>query len=427
MSPRRGSMVRRLGVVATVVLLAGTIDWHPRPAYRHAHAEEVASGPERKQLWTCGMHPEVIRDAPGLCPICHMKLTPLVPSGGTPTAVVIDPVVVQNMGLRLAAARVGTLRRTIRATAYLDQAEPNIRDVNLRVSGWIEKLEADTVGMHVEAGAPIFELYSPELQVAVEELIAGTRLGATHGGEGAGVPSEARKALLQSTRRKLELFGLTPAQIDRLARLATAPRTITFTSPITGHVTEKLVVAGAAVKAGERVLQIVDHSTLWLDVQIHAGDLPAVRLGQTITATIEGSNREVEGVVIFVHPHVDPATRAATVRARVANPDLTLRPGMYATARIDGTTTDEAVLVPREAVIDTGRRQLVFVAMADGKFEPRDVAIGATGDDGQVQILRGVAAAEQVVTSGQFLLDAESRTQEAIQKYLAERRPAARP
>jgi Cu(I)/Ag(I) efflux system membrane fusion protein/cobalt-zinc-cadmium efflux system membrane fusion protein len=100
---------------------------------------------------------------------------------------------------------------------------------------------------------------------------------------------------------------------------------------------------------------------------------------------------------------------------------------MYATARIDGTTTDEAVLVPREAVIDTGRRQLVFVALADGKFEPRDVAVGATGDDGQVQILRGVAAAEQVVTSGQFLLDAESRTQEAIQKYLAERRPAARP
>lgn len=395
---------------------------------QHTHEATPAELAPKKQLWTCGMHPQIIRDEPGLCPICHMKLTP-VASSGTPSgggAIVIDPVMVQNMGVRVAEARRADLTRTIRATAYLDQAEPNIRDVNLRVSGWIETLQADTVGMHVEAGAPLFELYSPELQVAVEELIASRRVGTRGGPRGSGDGSVGATegavgaTLVQAARRKLERYGLRTAEIERLASLERAPRTVTFTSPITGHVTEKLVVAGAAVKAGDRVLQIVDHSTLWLDVQVHPQDLPGLAMGSIVTATVEGATAPVRGEVFFVHPHLDADIRTATVRARIPNPEMLLRPGMYATATIEATVARGVLVVPREAVIDTGRRRLAFVVAGKGRFEPREVGVGESGDDGLVAITHGIHEGERVVTSGQFLLDAESRTQEAIQKHLAD-------
>lgn len=421
---RTRSALSRVAVAVgiTLALVATRSPWSAPSADEHRH--DVTDADAEKPLWTCGMHPEVIRDEPGLCPICHMKLTPLgnESSAGPGGAIRIDPVIVQNVGIRVAVVRRADVARGIRATGTLEEAESNVHDVNLRVSGWVERLYADTVGMHVEAGAPLFELYSPELQVAVDELIASRRGSEADGAAG------ARAMLVQATRRKLERYGLRSSEIDRLAVLPQAPRTVTFTSPVTGHVTERRVVAGAAVQAGERVLRIVDHSTLWLDAQVHPEDLPLVALGTTLTARIEGARGgDVEGVVGFVHPHVDPRTRTATVRARIPNPDLSLRPGMYATVRIAATVATDALVVPREAVIDTGTRQLLFVAADGGRFEPREVSVGETGDDGVVEVRRGVTEGERVVTSGQFLLDAESRTQEAIRKHLAERAPAGAP
>lgn len=410
-------MSRRLStlVLGALLLASGPLDRAVAQEHRHDGPEDRPTA--KRQLWTCGMHPQILRDEPGLCPICHMKLTPVVTDVGAPTdgAVVINPTMVQNMGVRFAEVRRADLARAIRATGYLDQAEPNVRDVNLRVSGWIEALHADTVGVHVEAGAPLFELYSPELQVAVDELIASRRAGSADAGVAA--------TLVQAARRKLERYGLRAAEIDRLAVLDRAPRTVTFTSPITGHVTEKLVVAGAAVKAGDRVMQIVDHSMLWLDLQVHPQDLPAVAIGNTVAATVEGASEPVEGEIFFVHPHLDPDTRTATVRARIPNPGLRLRPGMYATARLRSTVAHGALVVPREAVIDTGRRRFAFVALGGGRFAPRDVVLGESGEDGLVAVTSGLGEGERVVISGQFLLDAESRTQEAIQKYLAVEHP----
>lgn len=419
MSTHRSGPRRAARLALAVLLAVGGIAMAGEAQHPHGSVPEERA--PRKPLWTCGMHPQIIRDEPGLCPICHMKLTPLASADTSSDsgAIVIDPVMVQNMGVRVAAARRADLTRTIRATAYLDQAEPNVRDVNLRVSGWIETLHADTVGMHVEAGAPLFELYSPELQVAVEELIASRRAGPRDGSVGA-TERAVGATLVQAARRKLERYGLRVGEIERLAALDRAPRTVTFTSPIAGHVTEKLVVAGAAVKAGERVLQIVDHSTLWLDVQVHPQDLPGVAIGSTVTATVEGAAAPVRGEVFFVHPHLDADVRTATVRARIPNPAMLLRPGMYATATIAATVARGALVVPREAVIDTGRRRLAFVVAGEGRFEPREVGVGESGDDGLVAITSGIRDGERVVTSGQFLLDAESRTQEAIQKHLAD-------
>jgi multidrug efflux pump subunit AcrA (membrane-fusion protein) len=362
-----------------------------------------AAGPAAaKRLWTCGMHPQVLRDAPGNCPICGMELTP-VETGRGP-GVTIDPAVVQNMGVRTATVVEDALRTTVRAAGALEEAEPARHDVNLRVSGWVTRLYANVEGIHVTKGMPLFELYSPEVQVAVGELIAARRAGAP---------------LYATVAGKLRLWDLQPAEIERLAALERAPETVTFTSPVNGHVVVKSIVEGGAVQAGQQVLRIVDHSSLWLTAQVFEQQLPLVRLGQPATATLPAMpGRVFTGEVLFVHPHVDPMTRTAMVRFVIPNPDLALRPGMYATVEIAAEVAARALLVPRESVIDTGTRRVVFLAREAGHFEPREVTTGATGNDGMVQVLSGLAAGETVVTSGQFLLDAESRFQEAIQKHL---------
>lgn len=448
--------------------------------------DENANG--SKQLWTCGMHPQVIQDHPGDCPICHMKLTPLkmddggAAAGGldnsgtgkgmstdSPTTaerkikywwdpmlsppyisdkpgkspmgmdlipvyedevsagagVTIDPAVVQNMGVRVAAVEVRPFGRSIRAVGYLDEAEPAIHDINLRVSGWIQRLQSDIEGMHLERGDPLFDLYSPELQVAIGELITARRVS-TAVRKQYDIPGSSDQTVFQDAERKLELLGLSRAQIDTLAKLDRAPETVTFTSPITGHLTEKMVVAGAAVKAGDRVLRIVDHSTLWIDAQIYEQDLPFIKLGQKVTAKIASRpGNAIEGEVIFIHPHVDMMTRTAKVRMAIPNPSLTLRPGMYATLYVQVERAERAVMAPREAVIDSGTRQITFVASGGGHFEPRNVTMGLAGDDGMVQIIEGLAPGESVVVSGQFLLDSESRLREAIRKFLHEKQQMA--
>jgi Cu(I)/Ag(I) efflux system membrane fusion protein len=450
---------------------AGTGDRlpHTRGVGGHADVRDSAT-----QLWTCGMHPQVIQEEPGFCPICGMELTPLradpgiAPAGerrilywwdpmmdppyiserpgkspmgmelvpvyedevSAGAAVTIDPVVVQNMGVRVATVREGPLRATIRAVGFVEEAQPNQHDVNLRVSGWIERLYADTEGMHIQRGASLFELYSPELQVGVEELIAARRArAALRDGTDPGARSAA-EALQDAARRKLLLWGLTEEQVERLKRLEHAPRTVPFFSPITGHLVEKEVVEGAAVTAGMRVLRIVDHRTLWLDAQVFERHLPFIKLGQEVTATVPAlPGREFGGAIIFIHPHIDEMTRTALVRIELPNDELLLRPAMYATAEIRAELLVRALLVPREAVIDTGTRQIAFVPLEYGRFEPRRVKLGAAGDGGLVQVLEGLAPGERVVTSGQFLLDAESRLQEAIQKHLRERlmKPGAGP
>jgi RND family efflux transporter MFP subunit len=454
-------------VVALLVGLAAGAIWHgPLTAVFHSHKHAAATA--AKQLWTCSMHPQVIKDEPGLCPICHMQLTPLkgdagssqgkpassaerkikyywdpmmnppyisdkpgkspmgmdlVPvfedrvSGGT--SVTIDPVVVQNMGVRVAKVTTGTITREVRAIGYLDEAQSNVRDVNLRVSGWVEKLHADTVGMALSKGAPLFELYSPEVQVAADELIAARKSLESLGSNADSLAKKTAQTLFDATRLKLEQWGLGAEQVEKLSKLDQPPRSVTFTSPIDGYLTQKMVVQGASVKSGDTVLRIVDLSNVWLDSQVYAQDLPFVRIGGTVSATVEGlPGKPFEGKVIFIQPELDPQTRTATVRIALPNMELTLRPGMYATARIQTTIAKDATLVPREAIIDTGTRQVVFVSAGEGKFEPRQVKVGAEGEGGVVQVLAGLTAGESVVSSGQFLLDAESRMREAVQKHL---------
>jgi RND family efflux transporter MFP subunit len=411
----------RIGVAVIGVAVAGLFLARRDPLV--GNFVEGTTAPDR--LWTCGMHPQVIQDHPGRCPICGMELTPL--DVGNRSAerhhahaagadVVVDPVVVQKMGVRLAPVVEGTLETPVRAVGVLAEAEPSRHDVNLRVSGWIERLPAHTEGMHLAVGDPLFELYSPELEAAVAELIAARR---ARDGLGSTVSGRATtERVLAAAERKLRLYGVAADEVARLMRLEHPPRTVTFRSPIRGHLVSKEVVEGAAVQAGARVMRIVDHSQLWLDARVFEQDLPLVRIGQRVRATLTALPGDVvKGEVIFIHPHIDETTRTAMVRIVVPNPTLMLRPGMYANTEIDTAAESATLLLPREAVIDTGVRQIAFVARGDGRFEPRRLTLGIEAE-GVVQVLAGLTAGEQVVTSGHFLLDAESRTREAIAKYL---------
>lgn len=443
---------------------------------------DAGSDVAKKQLWTCGMHPQVIQDHPGDCPICHMKLTPLATgdvsssnaamttgdvgvkkddrrvkywhdpmmnppyisdrpgkspmgmdlepvyeSSETSTTIVIEPAIVQNMGVRTVVATRGALTQRVRAAAFLVEPESARTDVNLRVSGWIERLYADTDGIAVRKGEPLFDLYSPDLRLALEELIAARRADApsfSHKTTDGDTPIQATtKALIAATETRLETLGLAPDQIEQLGALEHAPATVTFTSPIDGIVVEKAnIFKGSSVMTGQRVLRLADRSTMWVEARVPAGMIWGVRIGQQASIGVDGlGSPEIRGEIIFIHPNVDEVTRTALVRIAVPNSQGLLRAGMYAVASINTDSVDEATIVPREAVIDTGESQLVFVSTGRGRFEPRRVVLGASGDDGLVQVVSGIEPGENVVASGQFLLDSESRLREAIAKFLERR------
>jgi RND family efflux transporter MFP subunit len=418
-----------------------------------------------RQLWTCGMHPQVIQDHPGFCPICHMKLTPLksdsdeamgnagdakrkilyywdpmlgpssiahapgksamgmdlVPvyedeQSGGPT-VKIDPTVVQNMGLRTAEVAQGPLEKTVRTVGMLEVPETAQYDVNLKVNGWIKKLYANQEGMHVHKGDPLFDLYSPDLQVAEEELIGAVKSLKSLDPKASDSLRAESQSMVDSAKQKLRLWDVADADIDAIANADKAPETVPFRDPADGDVVDKMVVEGSAVQAGMKIMRIEGHTQLWLNAQVYENDMPLVAIGQTVEATVDGvPGKTFTGPITFIYPHLDHMTRTVMVRVTLDNPKHELSPGMYATVNIMTKPIPDAVWVPREAVIDTGTRQIAFVTLEQGHFEPRKVRMGVMGDDDRVQILEGLAPGEMVVTSGQFLLDVESRTTETINK-----------
>jgi len=437
----------------TVAVLVTLLCLAPHQAGCRGQAQTDAKKEDsHKQLYTCGMHPQVVQDHPGTCPICHMKLVPmrddsppsetssekkikyywdpmlgpssisdkpgksamgmdLVPvyedSEANGPAVRIDPSVVQNMGVRTVEVTSAPLSKTFRAVGILTLPEPGLFDVSLKVSGWIEKLYADKEGMHIKKGEPLFEIYSPELQVAEEELLAAAKSG-------------AGKDFFESAKKKLTFWDISADDIETLLKSSHAPRTTIIRSPATGHIEEKMVVAGTAVQPGMKLLRIADHSSIWLEAQVYAEDIPAIALNQEVEARVEGIPGEIfKGPITFVSPHLDPMTRTLKIRVTLTNPTFQLKPGMYGTAMVKSTGSAEVLLVPQEAVIDTGEKQIAFVALPEGHFEPRTVETGMSGDNDLIEIKSGLAEGEKVVTSGQFLLDVESRTTEAIQKLRA--------
>lgn len=383
--------------------------------------QKSSAGPE---YYTCGMHPWVIVPTPGACPICGMDLVPLDPAKFS-GEITIDPVVIQNIGVRVEKVEEGSETGSIRTVGTVTYDETLLGDVNLKVAGWVEKLYVDYLGAPVKRGQPLFELYSPELYAAQGEYLLAYRasqrvsskkgVSSEEGSSTGGLVSE----LLEPARTKLSLYDVGPAQIKQLEARGKPLKTMTIWSPQSGVVIEKQVFEGMKMTPGMTAYRIADLSRVWVMATIYEYQSRDIELGQKATMTLSYlPGQEVEGKVVYIYPFLDERTRQLNVRLEFPNPDLKLKPGMYATVVFQGTSATKRVLAPRSAVIDTGERQVAFVAKGQGRFEPRTIRMGAETEDGKVEILDGLRSGELVVVSGQFLIDSEARMREALAKMM---------
>ncbi|MDP1581593.1 MAG: efflux RND transporter periplasmic adaptor subunit [Candidatus Didemnitutus sp.] len=409
-----------------------------------------------EQLYTCGMHPQIIKNAPGDCPICGMKLTPIrantvgkaapgASSGErtikfykstmipgevktTPgkdsmgmdmvpvyededqsgaSAIQIDPATIQRMNLKTGLVSRGPVRRLVRTVGTVEFNEAGHFDVTTKYEGWIEKLLVNTTWSAVKAGDPLFEIYSPDLYNAQLNYLVARRAETEPG------------ALSRAARARLALFDVSDDFVEALVRKGEPSRTYVYRAPTAGVVVEKMAVQGQMMQPGERIYRLADLSSVWVHAQIYERDLGAVVAGQAAEVRASyGAERVYGGTVAQLLPQVEAATRAATARLVIDNADGSLRPGMFVDVRFRAELAADAVLVPDSAVLRSGERNTVFVALDGGSFEPREVKLGARTDDYRYAVLEGLSAGERVVISGQFMLDSESQLREAIQKML---------
>jgi RND family efflux transporter MFP subunit len=376
-----------------------------------------------EQLYTCGMHPQVIQDHAGNCPICGMKLTPVrkqAGAGATATntsaaaagssAITIDPVTMQNMGLRTGAVTRGPVRRVVRTVGVIDFDETALAEVSTKFRGWVEKLYVDATGKQMHRGEPLFEIYSPELYLAQTEYL----LTLDSPTNQAGVAADLRKTAAMT---KLRYWDISEGQIAELERTRAPKKTLRLSAPRDGVVVEKMVVEGQMVEPGMKLYRLADLATVWIQAQVYEQDLPFIRLGQEAVVSLASQpDPKFRGRVTYLYPTVDEKTRTARVRLEFHNPGYFLKPGMYASVEMAAEVSPSALLVPDTAVLRSGEKNTVFVALAGGRFEPRTVTLGARAEGDRYEVLSGLQEGDRVVASGQFMLDSESQLGEAIRK-----------
>jgi Cu(I)/Ag(I) efflux system membrane fusion protein/cobalt-zinc-cadmium efflux system membrane fusion protein len=395
----------------------------------HGSATKTASSGERRvKFWRAPMDPNFISDQPGKSPM-GMDLIPVYEDEAAEEgdmAITISPVVVQNMGVRTAPVQKKAVVKTVRTVGSIDYDEQRVRDVTTKFDGWIEELYADYTGKQIEKGKPLFSVYSPEIYSSQEEYLLALRNKDLVHSEA--LPEAARdmRGLAESARLRLELFDISKDQIEELARRDKPAKTMTILSPHTGIIVEKMARDGMRISPGMKLYTIADLSRVWVYVEIYENEVSFVKLGQDAAMELSYLPGETfRGKVIYVYPFVDTDTRTVKVRLEFDNPHLQLKPGMFADVHIDADLGRDSLQVPRSAVIDTGRRQIAFVALGEGRFEPRPVLTGVNLNDDYIEILDGLNEGELVVTSGQFLLDSESKLREAVLKMLEQKRGGA--
>jgi len=351
------------------------------------------------------------------------------PADGTAgTSVTIDPAMAQNMNVRSEPVQRGDLTREVRTVGYLEYDQQKMVTVTTKYAGFVEKVYVNYIGEHVKAGQPLFEIYSPELVQTQQDLLTAlafsARMAKGAGGEGSDgrAMEEAReraKALVEAARARLGYWDIAPAQIDRLEKSGEVIRTLTVTAPSGGVVMKRVDgLEGMALRPGMDSFHIADLSSLWLSVEVFEDQLGWLRDGSA--AEIELSyfpGETFTGRVRFVEPQVTEKTRTVPLRLEVKNPSGRLRSGMYATVRFHPVAARDAITVPSLAVLRTGQRNLVVVALGEGRFAPREIVLGKEGD-GRVEVLKGLEEGERIVTSAQFLIDSESSLREAVQKMI---------
>ena len=377
-----------------------------------AHAEAPVN--DGKVRYTCPMHPHYISDHEGTCPICGMDLVQMEagPEAG-PTAgqsrqiITIAPEVIQNMGVRIAPAERAIFGRKVRATAIVMENERSRSVMTARVEGWIEDLKITAVGDPVKKGMKLFEMFAPELVVSQRDYLAAMR--------------DRDRRRLEATETRLRAFGVQDQAMRQLAAEGREMQRLPFYADRDGVISELPVVNGEYVKRGASVLRIQDYTTVWMVVNVAEKDL--VFIGTKTRASFSLPSipgRTFETLVDYVYPTIDTKTRTGRVRFVVNNEDGVIRPGSFADVSFDNGA-EPRLAVKSEAVLQSEQGAYVVLALGEGRFEPRPIEPGLVSG-GWTEVRKGVAAGEQVVVSGQFLIDSESALKESSASSSACRR-----
>ncbi|HUF88644.1 MAG TPA: efflux RND transporter periplasmic adaptor subunit [Gemmatimonadota bacterium] len=326
---------------------------------------------------------------------------------------------IRTFGVTFGTAERRPIERTIRAIGRVDFDETRMAYVTPKFGGFVERLHVDFEGKPVSRGQPLLEIYSPELVSAQEELLLARRLGEKVGASGVEGVAAGSADLLASVRRRLRYWDISDAQIDRILATGEVRKTLTLHSPVSGIVMEKNVFGGQAVKAGESLYMIADLSRVWVEAELFESDAALVHEGMDASIVIAAlPGRTFGGRVEYVYPTFGEKTRSMKARIGLPNSGGVLKPGMYATVRLE-RVLGEVLTVPRSAVLNTGEKAVAFVDMGDGRLMPHELALGIAGDE-HVEVLKGLQPGQRVVTSAQFLLDSESNLAEVMRAMMAQ-------
>lgn len=379
------------------------------------------------QLWTCPMHPDYIAEEPGSCPICGMDLVPVEDAGDGEDAeqaamieglstVHLSDAKRQLTGVTTVNAELRTLEPSIRTVGIVKPDETEMRTVNAKIGGWIEKLFVDYEGAEVTAGQRLLTIYSPELYQTQQEYLAALRARERLSSSGFAEVASTGRQMVKAAERRLRLWDIPQSAIDRLRRTGQPQRTMTLYAPVSGIVVERLVDAGAEIKPGMPLLHVVDLSKVWVEADIYERDLEAVDEGQIATVTFEAyPGEEWNARVEHVYPYLEGATRTMKARLTLQNPAGKLKPEMYADVVIDGDDR-KLLAVPEDTVINTGEREVVYARVQEGVYEPREVQTGISSD-GWTEVLSGLEEGQPVVERGLFMIDSESRLRSSVSRH----------
>ena len=456
--PMRGIVWLTLGVLVIGLAAGGTAVWWFMRGDEEPPA--TAGAPDQKPLYQCPMHPSITSDHPGDCPICGMKLVEVKPDqsapGGTgkivfyrspmdpkqtsPTprkdemgmdyvpvyedevtaaggpqveglaTVTIDPMRQQLIGLRTAPVTRGSVAGSWRTVGRVEVDPTGVRKTNVKVEGYIERMYVDFVGRQVRKGEPLFSIYSPSLLATENEYVLALQ---TKDALDKGALADSGDSLVASARRKLELWDVPAKEIERLEQTRQPSKSLTFLSPIAGVVTAKNVVEGARVNPGDTPYEITDLGMVWVMADAYETDLARVHVGMPATLTVQAyPNQPFQGNVEFIDPLLDPKTRTAKVHVHFPNPTGVLKPEMFGNIVLEGTKR-EGLRIPADAVIRSGTEDVVFLALGNGKFAPRQVELGAKSGD-QIEVVGGLTEGQEVVLRANFLVDSESQLRSSL-------------
>lgn len=408
-----------------VILVAGAIggilyERYSKKAVQQPPVKEAKK--EHKILYyKCPMGQPDYSQEPGKAQ-CGMDYIPVYEDeAGTaagPGEIFINQEKIQRIGVRSEEVKKMPLKKVIRTVGTVDYDERRLFSINTKIEGWVEKLHVNATGREVRKGEPLLDIYSPDLVSTQEEYLLALETRRRLGPEALPEAVEGAESILDATKRRLRNWDISDSQIETLEKNKRPTKTLTLHSPVEGIVIEKMAVQGMKAMPGEKLLSIADLSNVWLYANIYEYELSLVKVGQRARVTINAyPGKTFNATVSYIYPYMDMDSRTAKVRLEMPNPGFRFKPGMYANVELESLISPNAIVVPEDAVLDTGERQAVILDLGSGRFKVIDVKVGLKGE-GYYQILSGLAPGWKVVTSANFLIDSESSFRATAQTML---------